>query len=110
MPAFLGTSAGTGGDGFEQGKEVCLAVVWEGYNLLHCVDRPAKDDLLRAPGGVTFAELLKGDCLLPCNVVLVVQAEEVVDGAKEMSYNLPSIRWPSLCYTYKLIEVYVDVC
>ena len=109
MPASLGASAGTGGGGFEQGKEVGLAIVWEGEDLLHCVDCPAKDDLLRAPGGVAFTELLKGDWLLPCNVVLVVWAEEVVNGAKEMSCHLPSLRWTSLCYIDEIIEVYLEV-
>ena len=110
MPAFLGASDGTVGDGLEQGKEVCLAIAWEGEDLLHCVDHLDKDDLLRDPGGVTFAELLKGDWSLPYNVVLVVWAEEAVDGAKEMSRHMPSIYWTSLCYTDKFIEVYLDVC
>ena len=82
VPAFLGALAGTGGGGFEQGKEVGLAIVLEGEDLLHCADRPAKDDLLCAPGGVAFVELLEGDWFLPCNVVLVVRAEEAVDGVK----------------------------
>ena len=85
-------------------------IVWEGEDLLHCVDRPAEDDLLCEPGGVTFAELLEGYWLLPCNVLLVVRTEEFVDGTKEMSRHLPSLCWPLLCYTNKFIEVYFDVC
>ena len=76
MPAYASRNAGTGGGVFEQGKEVGLAIVWEGEDLLHYVDRPAEDDLLHAPGGVAFAELLKGYWFLPCNVVLVVRSEE----------------------------------
>ena len=110
MPASLGASSDTGGSGFEQVKEVGLAIVWEGEDLLHCVDCPAKDDLLCAPGGVAFAELLEEDWFLPCNVVLIVRAEEVVDGAKEMSGHLPSLCWPSWFYTDEVIEVYLDVC
>ena len=79
---FLEHRLTLGGGGFEQGKEVVLSILWEGEELLHCVDRPAEDDLLCAPGGGAFAELLEGDWFLPCNVVLVVWAEEVVDGAK----------------------------
>ena len=75
MPASPGTSAGTGGDGFEQGKEVGLTIVWEGEDLLRGVDRAAEDNFLCAPGGVAFAELLEGDWFLPCDAVLVVRAE-----------------------------------
>ena len=99
-----------GGDGFEQGNEVGLAIVWEGEDLLHCVDFPAEDDLLCAPGGVAFVELLEGDWFLPCDVVLVVRAEEFVDGAKEVSRHLPSLCWPPLCYTDESIKVYCGVC
>ena len=110
MPASLGASAGTGGGFFEQGKEVGLAIVWEGEDLLHCVDCLSKDDLLCAPGGVAFEELLEVDFFLPCNVVLVVRTEEFVDDAKDLSRHLPYLRWPSLCYTDEVIEVYLDVC
>ena len=72
MPASLGASAGTGGGVFEKGKEVGLAIVWEGEDLLHCVDLPAKDNLLCAPGGVDFEELLEVDFFLPCNVSLLL--------------------------------------
>ena len=68
---LLGHRLELGGIGFVEGKEVGLVIVWEGEDLLHCFGRPAEDDLLRAPGGVTFAGLLKGDWLLPCNAVFV---------------------------------------
>ena len=99
MPASLGASAGTGGDGFEQGNEVSLSIIWEGEDLLHCVDRPAKNDLLFDPGDVAFAELLEGDWFLPLNAVLVFRTEDFVDGSKEVLRHLLSICWPSLCYT-----------
>ena len=47
--------------------------------MLHFINRPAEDDLLRATGGVAFAELLKVDWFLPCNVVLIFRAEEFDD-------------------------------
>ena len=110
MTASLGAPSGTGGDDFEQSKEVGLAIVWEGEDLLHCVDCLAEDDLLCAPGGVTSTEILEGDWFLPCIVVLFVRAEEVIDGVKEMLRHLPSLRWPSLCYTDEVIKVYLDMC
>ena len=85
-------------------------IIREGDDLLDGVYCPSEDYFLRAPGGVAFAELLEGDWFFPCNVVLVVTTEEFVDGAKEVSHHLPSIRWPSLCYTDETIEVYFDVC
>ena len=72
--------------------------------MLYGVNRPAKDNLLCDSGGVAFAELLEGDWFVPCNVVLVVRAEEFVDGAKEVSQHLLSLRWPSLRYTNEVIE------
>ena len=41
-----------------------------------------------ALGGVAFAELVEGYWFLPCNFVLFVWTEEVVDGAKEMPRHL----------------------
>ena len=43
---------------------------------------PYKDDFLRSPGGVAFAEVLEGNWFFPCSVVLVVGSEEAVDGTK----------------------------
>ena len=77
--------------------------------MLHCVNRPAKDDLLCAPGGVAFAELLEENWFLLCSVVLVTRSEEVVNGEKEVSRHLLSFGWPSLDYTNEVIEVYFDV-
>ena len=105
MLELLVASDGTRGDGFEQGKEVGLAIVWESDDFLLCVDLPSKDEFLCAPGRVAFAELLEGYWFLLCNIVLVVQAEEVVDGAKEMLYHIQSLRWLYLCYTNEVIEV-----
>ena len=82
MPALTGALDGTGKDGVYQGQEVGLAVIWESEELLHSVDCPADDDLLFAPGGVAFAELLERDGLLPCDVVLVIRSKEFVDGAE----------------------------
>ena len=110
MTASLGASAGTGGGGFEQGNEVGLAIVWKGEDLLHYVDRPAKNDLLFAPGGVDFANLLEGYWFLPFNIILVVRTEELVDGAKEVLRHLPSLCCSSLCYTNEVVVVYFDVC
>ena len=75
MPASLGALSGTGGGGFEQGNEVGLSIVCEDEELLHCVNRPAKNDLLFAPGDVAFADLIEGDWFLPLNVVLAVRME-----------------------------------
>ena len=75
MPELPGASAGAGGGGVEQGKEVSLAVFWEGYDLFDGVNRPAEDNIMCAPGGVTFAELLEGDWFLPCSVSLGISPE-----------------------------------
>ena len=45
--------------------------------MLDGVNRPFEDEFLCAPGDVTFAELLEGDWLFPCIVVLFVGSEEV---------------------------------
>ena len=68
----MGAPAGTGGDGVKQGEEVALAFFWEGEDLFDGVNLPAKDDLLRAPGGVAFAEIFEGYWLLLCSVVLSI--------------------------------------
>ena len=78
-------------------------------DLLDGVNRPCEDDLLCAPGGVAFAELLEGDWFFPCSVVLSVRSEEVVDSAKEVSRHLPYFDWPSLDYNDEVIKVYFDV-
>ena len=77
--------------------------------MLDGVNFPSENNLLCAPGGVSFAELLEGDWFLPCSVVLVISLEEVVDAAKEVSRHLPSFDCPSLDYTDEVIEVYLDV-
>ena len=109
MPEPPGTSVGAGGDGVDQGEDVALAIFWESEDFLDSVNLPANDDLLLAPGGVAFAELLEGYLFLPCSVVFVVRLEDVVNGAKEVSRHLPSFCWPSLDYTNEVIEVYFDV-
>ena len=73
MPVPPGALSGPGEDGFEQGEEVTLAIFWEGEDLLDGFNRPDKNNLLRAPGGVTFAELLDGYWFLLCSVVLVIR-------------------------------------
>ena len=78
--------------------------------MLYSINLPAEDNLLCAPGGVTFADILEGYWFLPCDVVLVVRAEEFVDGAQEVSRHLPYLFWPPLCYTDEVIEVYFDMC
>ena len=103
MPAAPGALAGAGKDGVEQGEETALTILREGEDLLDVVYRPSKNDFLRAPGGVVFAELLEGDWFLPRSVVLVVGSEEVLDGVKEMSLHLPLFRWSSLNYTDEVI-------
>ena len=80
-----------------------LAIIWDGEDLIDGVNRPSKENFLRAPGGVAFAELLEGDLFLPCSVVFVVRLEDVVNGAKEVSRHLPSFCWPSLDYTNEII-------
>ena len=72
MPDPSGASAGSGGDGVNQGGKIVLAIIWEGEYLLDGVDHPSKKDFLRAPVGAAFAELLEGDWFFPCSVVLVV--------------------------------------
>ena len=109
MPDPPGASAGAWGDGVKQGKEVPLTFFWEGEDLFDGANRPDEDDLLRAPDGVAFAELLEVDWLLPCSVFLSINLEEFVDGQKKVSYHLLSFVWLSLEYTDEVIEVYFDV-
>ena len=66
-------------------------IIWEGEDFFGGVNGPAEDNLLRAPGGVDFLELVEGDWFLVCTVILVVGSEEFIDGAKEMSHHLPSL-------------------
>ena len=47
-------------------------IIREGEDLLDSVNRPSKEEFLRDPGGVAFAELLEGDWFFPFSVVLVV--------------------------------------
>ena len=60
-----GASAGAGRDGVEQVKEIALAILREDEDLLYGVYCPSKDNFLRAPGGIAFAEILEGDWFLP---------------------------------------------
>ena len=101
--------AGAGGGGVNQGKEVALEFFWEGEDLFDGVDRPAEDDLLRAPGGVAFAGLLERDWPLPYSVVLSVWPEDSVDGAKKVSRHLTSFIRTSLYHTNEIIKVYFNV-
>ena len=78
-------------------------IIREGEDLLDGVYHPSKDEFLRAPVGVAFAELLEGDCFFPCSVVPFVGSEEVVDGMKYMACHLSSFCWPSLDYTDEII-------
>ena len=55
MPAPPGSPPGAGGDGVDQGKEVSLAIFWEGEDLFDSVNCPSKDDLMRATGDISFA-------------------------------------------------------
>ena len=71
-------------------------VVWEGKDLLHGVDCPAKEDLFYDPGGVAFAELFERYGLIPYNVVLFIRAKESVDGAEEVPRHLSSLCCPPL--------------
>ena len=96
-------SAGTGRDGVNQVYDIALAIIREGENLLDGVYRPSEDDFLCAPSGVAFVGILEGDWFFPCSVVLVVGLEEVVNGVKEMSRNLPPLCWSSLDYTKEVI-------
>ena len=109
MPAPPGALDGAGGDGVDQGEEVALAIIWEGEDFLDGVNRRAKDDLLHAPGGVAFGELLEGYWFLPCSVVLVIRSEEVVNGAKEVLHHLPYFGLPYLDFNNEVIKVYFDV-
>ena len=77
--------------------------------MLHGVDCPAEDDLLCDPGGVAFAEIFERDGLLPCYVVLVIRAEELVDGAEEIPRHLSYLCWNPFGYTDEIIKVYFDV-
>ena len=86
-----------------------LAIIWDGEDLIDGVNRPSKDNFLRAPGGVAFAELLEGDWLFPCSVVFVVGSEEVINGAKYMLLHLQLFSCPSLDYTDEVIYVYFDM-
>ena len=90
MPATPGASAGAGRDGVEQGEEIALEIIQEGDDLLDCVYRPLEEDFMRAPGGVAFAQLLEGDWFFPCSIVLAVGLEEVVNGVKDMSWQMPA--------------------
>ena len=63
-----------------------------------------------APGSVAFAEIFKRDGFLLCYVVLVIWAEEFIDGAEEMTCHLSSLCCPPLGYTNEIIKVYLDVC
>ena len=56
---FLEHRLALGGGGFEQGKEVGLAIVWESEDLLHCVDRPDEDDLLCAQAASPLQRFLR---------------------------------------------------
>ena len=109
MPVPPGASDGAGRDGGKQGKEVALAIFWEGEDLFDGVNFAAKDNLLHTPGGVAFAELLDGDYFFLCSVVLGISPEEFVNGAEEVLRHLPSFGWHSLDYTDEFIEVYFDV-
>ena len=80
-----------------------LAIIWDGEDLIDGVNRPSKENFLRAPGGVAFAELLEGDWFFPCSVVLAVGSEEIFDGAKLMLRHLPSFCWTSLDFTNEFI-------
>ena len=40
------------------------------------VNFPAKDEFLRAPGGVAFVELLEGDWFLPCSFGIGISTED----------------------------------
>ena len=64
---------------------------------------PSEDNLLHAPDGVSFAELLERDWSLLCSVILVVRSEEFVDGAKEVSRHMLSFGWTYLDYTDEVI-------
>ena len=86
------------------------SVIWKGEYLFCGVYCPAKNDLFCDPGGVAFAELFKRDGFLSCYVVLVIWAEEFIDGVEEMPCHLLSFFCPPLGYTNKIIEVYLDVC
>ena len=101
--------SGAGGGGVDQGEEVALALFCNFEGLFGGVNCPAKDDLMRAPGGVTFADIFEGDWLLPCIVVLSVQPEEFVDGEKKVLRHFPSLVRPSLYYTDEIVEVYFDM-
>ena len=82
MPEPPGALAGAGGYGVDKGEDVALAIFWEVDDLFYGVNCPAKDNLMRAPGGVAFVDLLEGYWFLPYSVVLVIRPEEFVDGAK----------------------------
>ena len=103
MTATPVASAGAGRDGVKQGEEIALAIIREGEDLLDSVYHPSEDNFLHDPGGVAFAELLEGDWLFPCRVVLVVGLEEVVDGVTEMSHHLTPFCWSYLNYTDEVI-------
>ena len=85
-------------------------VIRKGEYLFCSVYCPAKDDLLCAPGRVTFALLFKRDGLLSCYVVLVIRAEEFIDDAEEMKCHLSSFFCPPSGYTDEIIKVYFDMC
>ena len=40
MLASPGASDDAGGDGVDQGDDIALAIIWEGEDLLHGVNRP----------------------------------------------------------------------
>ena len=103
MTAAPGAPTGARRDGVEQVEEITLVILWEGEDLIDGVYFPSKDNFLRAPGGVAFVELLEGDWVLPCSVVLVVGSEEVVNGVEEILRHLPPFCWPSLNYTDEVI-------
>ena len=104
MPAPLGASAVTGRGGFEQGKEVGLAIVWESEDLLHGVNRPAEDDLLCAPGRVAFQSFLR-DIGFSCAMSYLFLGRNSLS----LSRHLLSLCRPPLRYTDEVIEVYFDV-